>query len=316
MKRPFSFSWCCLFFILPLLGEAQYWDLVQPDRQMLFNQGGNDLNWVISIDSVQVTGTDTVHFPYRILTGDELSTGCRNFQSLSWLGEQILERANGDFVYFNRRGDSILVRPAAPLNASWKMMDLPNGARLEADVIQVDDLGANPIPDTLKTVRLQALTNGGIPILSHPAHELRLKWSRTLGWQTTVDFRTFPDSIERLWFEGARNPVVGRPLPTHAEVYDLGVGNEFHYVDSYSSYTSNGSNSYTRYYKRFILDQVISPTMVTYTDSIVEVKYAYDYYSGADTTYDKYVQTTQVVIDTAMPEPLALFAIPHWWMFP
>lgn len=104
MKPPLIFF--CFLCLSTLSLHAQRWDLVQPDRELIFAYQDSLLNYQLLMDSTQVLGGDTVHYPYRILEEIDYSYVCFDPQRISWAGEYMLEQPGGKYVFFNQLGDS------------------------------------------------------------------------------------------------------------------------------------------------------------------------------------------------------------------
>lgn len=263
---------CCLSILFVGGVAAQQYTLIQSDLGLTFKDSQDKIRYVIHIDSMNTSGGDTVFFPYRIVDpAYDWQTSCRNPRDTAWLGTQVVKHSSGSYTFFNAHNDSIHVHPMQPQGASWRMMDLPNGAYLEAAVSSVAAGNMLGLADSLKTVTVQAKTAGG-GFLSHPANGFQFTLSQKFGWQDAPLLHLFPDSLTTYSVTGALKDQLGIYVPDKAAAFDQDIGDEYHYELRRFSYGGYDSSVWTRWMKRIILDKQVTANNIIYTDSIAWVE--------------------------------------------
>ena len=147
----------------------------------------------------------------------------------SILGQKVLQKASGDFIFFNKNGDSIYIRPNYPIMQSWKCVNLPDNCYLNATIIQVSEDTVLGVPDSVKTIILQAKNAGGQNI-SHNFNGKEIHISKSFGFTLIYDLVRFPDDTAAYRLEGKSSPAIGYQDFSIEECYDFDVGDEFHYM--------------------------------------------------------------------------------------
>ncbi len=142
---------------------------------------------LIWVDSVTANGGDSIFYFYRTIR-DTAAGACMDTLGPSWLGKMMIRQSNGDERYFNRYGDTILIRTHAPVGTSWILAKNIHGRVYEGTVSQ-SGLTFN---DSFKTITIQAFENG-VPVNDWYNQKI-LQLSKKHGWLTALDFYTFPYS--------------------------------------------------------------------------------------------------------------------------
>lgn len=175
----------------------------------------------IHIDSVAVSGTDTIYWNYPILRIN--SQSILDTIAPSWVGRYSVLRQNGDEVYFNAVLDSIVFRNYLPLNSTWKMYNFPNGDYIRAKISSISFLSVGPISDTVKTISLQHY-NSSNQAISGNFNGLSFGVSRNNGFTQLFDFYNFPND-NFTWTRTSAHRL------TYGEVFDFAVGDEYHSLE-------------------------------------------------------------------------------------
>src|SRR5436309_12088894 len=105
-----------LFFLASYCSSAQNYKPLQPGKMPFFTNGNHYLRGM-RIDSVRTMGSDTVYYPYHTPRG---YYGCGSWAALdtmggSWLGKKVIQKPNGDFLFDNMWGDTVLIKTRAHL---------------------------------------------------------------------------------------------------------------------------------------------------------------------------------------------------------
>lgn len=239
MKKQFLI-FCFVF--LATVSYTQNYQLIQPayEQHFLFvdaiNTSPNYEREIrsIRIDSVATQGTETHYYNYKILEENFTTINCgAQHSDSSWLGHQIIQSNNGDYVFFNQALDSILIQSLAPLNSTWVLYEFGNGDYIEATVSSIDTATILGNLDSVKTLSLQAKDASNNTII-HPMNNEVLQFSKQNGWIQFFNFHTFPNSPVPYHLVGSSAQAnVGISPPTQANIFDFNIGDEIHTAGEY-----------------------------------------------------------------------------------
>lgn len=143
----------------------------------------------------------------------------------------------------NLNGDSILIKTEASVNDTWKVMDLDNGAYVEAKVTNIDNNVAivnnfsNNTYDDVKTIVFNAKDVNG-NAMNHIINGKSIETSKKHGLYKGVSFLNFPLDTANYKLTGFDdgNGLKGYDNYTNIDNYKLivypgHVGSEFHYKE-------------------------------------------------------------------------------------
>jgi hypothetical protein len=172
-------------------GDTTYYLSKIPSSNSYIYADSNNLR-VIYTDSVQVIGSDKHNYFYRTIRPQYPNTNfyCFDTVGASWMGKYSITKSNGDELYFNFKGDTILIRTQATLNDTWRITTDTNGVEIWGTFTQVYYSTIDYQIDTIKVITLQAYANG-IPIV-HPHNNQELKLSKNHGFLTAFEWNYFP----------------------------------------------------------------------------------------------------------------------------
>jgi hypothetical protein len=286
-----------LSFVLVLscyFGHAQNYQCLQPGSQRFFLNGNGYIR-AMRIDSVRMSGTDTVFYPYHTERGAYYSCGS-GLQQLdstggSWLGKKVIEQADGTFLFDNIWNDTAIIKTQAHLGDSWILFNDTTQISYKATVTGVDTMTILGSSDSIKRITIEA-DSGGVVNPLDPVNNFQIILSKNNGFVLVFDLYTFPyhrpDTINahRQFFDyyldlilgnaGTSDVVCFSPLPnapdtvnsvfrlfafhnpTLMEIYDFTVGDVYESND----YNFLGSTGYT---SENILDTVLSKTTTPYS---------------------------------------------------
>ena len=228
------------------------------------------------LDSVHFQSGDSIFYSYMAFRDtsivNQYPLPCTDTTKGSILGRKVLRRPDGTFKFFNRYSDTIILKPSASLNETWKIIGLPNNCYLEAKVTGKALETFLGISDSVKTITLQAKNQSGISI-SHPMNGKVIKLSKSYGLTEFYDVYYFPNSATQYSLYGKSYPVIGFQDPTAEEIYNWPVGAVFHYRD-YGGYCFNDNINSEKselppqyYYDNYTIKTILQKTVTT--DSIV-----------------------------------------------
>ncbi len=179
-----------LFLLVSFACNAQNWECVQHGVKRYFTNSNHYLRG-IRIDSVKVSGTDTVLYSYRTPRGNYDNNQVLDSNGGSWIGKIIKSTPNGDFIFENYWGDSVIIKSLANLNDSWNFYGNALGVHYEAVVTSLDSATLFGKLDSVKTISIVA-KNGATLAPSIPLNNTKIKWSKAHGFIQLVDFYMFP----------------------------------------------------------------------------------------------------------------------------
>lgn len=194
----------------------------------------------LRIDSVKVD-IDSVFYPFTTI--QEVSENCFSPYKASWIGEKVVVKPDGTNLFFNRDGDTIILKTRARLNESWIAFQHGNDFRVKATVQSVGLNTFLGLTDSVKTISL-TVTDQNENTLEHPLNNMELKISKNYGFVETLNFNLFPDievhhtqeQLETYSLVGLTNPEVGVQNLTWFEVNDFQPGDELHVLEESSSW--------------------------------------------------------------------------------
>ena len=305
-----------LFMLSFLPSKAQNYRCFQPGSVQYFLNGKDYLRGM-RIDSVRVSGSDTIYYPYHTPRGYYMCTypGLLDSTGGSWLGKRVVEQPNGDFLFDNFWNDTVLIKTQANTGDSWTFFRDTTSFSYVATVVAEDTMTILGVLDSVKTISIQS-DSVGATYPADPVNGLSFKLSKNHGFVQIFDLYTFPyhrpDSmwINRIFFDYYMDLTFGDTmtsdvtcypgyvalpdtnntifkqiqfsLPTTAQMYNIDSGDVFEYV----TYYNNGGDGYA-----------VQATIDTYLTRSVSGSYAnwrvkeriYNYsltVSGYGLTYD------------------------------
>ncbi len=221
-----------ILFILPLLWvnllTAQDYQHICTPGTTLYKSVNNDIG-AFRRDSVQPSGNnDTVFISYRAIQ-QGISYACFDTTNGSVLGRKILKKANGWFFFFNFGLDSIRINTQAPVNGSWKFVDLPDKGYIQATVTEITNDNILGVTDPVKVITLQAKDSNNVNI-SHLLNQRSIKLSQHYGLSRMLNVPLIPNDTILYDLAGKSNPLLGIQELTWQQIYNYSVGDEFHYT--------------------------------------------------------------------------------------
>lgn len=227
--RNYGFLACLL--LLPLWMEAQQWQNICAPGVTRFSNPDTHLA-SFRLDSAKlVPGTvyDTQYYSYPTLHKLEGQV-CYDTVTGSVLGNRVIRRINGTFVFFNRSGDSIYLKTDAALQQSWRMIALPSQAYLQATVTGISTDTICGLPDQVKVITLQA-KNASNQNIQHLFNNRTIELSGTYGIKRIFCLPDFPTDTIPWILAGKDTPPVGLQDFSLADACNYDVGDEFHTME-------------------------------------------------------------------------------------
>jgi len=177
-----------IILFISFFSVAQEYNCLQ-QRVKPFYTNGNGYLRGMRIDSISVSGSDTIYHPYHTPRGQYLylldSTGG------SWLGKNVIKHANGAFVFDDIWHDSVVIKTQAILGDSWVFYRDTTNVSYKATVTLVDTMTIMGAIDSVKAIAIEADTNGHINS-SDPVNNFEIILSKAHGFVQVFDLYTFP----------------------------------------------------------------------------------------------------------------------------
>jgi len=206
-------------------------------------------------------GGDTIFYTYATIH-DTMAT-CFDTTKGSIFGRKVYRQSGLlRFLFFNKFNDTIYVSAKAQLNDAYRFAKLTSATYLEATVVAIEpDTVMGVIDDVLK-IELQAKRNDGTPI-SNPWNGKYLKLSKHYGLSRTFDMTNVPFDTSYYIIVGKQHPVIGLQDFGWKDIYNLSIGDIFHYSGYLISTTGGPSSTWKE------IQTVFSKTTYGANDSVL-----------------------------------------------
>lgn len=237
MRKAFL-SFCLLY---AFVCQAQDYRLIDPSRINYYKY--SDKIHSVRIDSVQISGSDTLLDNYKIWEYEFPWDGCINHNDTNFFLDRIIIKTNGDYIIYNENEDTLLIKPRSNLNSQWILYRYPNGDKLNATVISVSSGTYFGIPDSIKTIVLQAVNSIGNPI-ANPFNGKKIKIGRNTGLIQFFKTLDFPADTTSFVLQGKSNPQIGTVGLTYSDIKNWDVGDIFHYSGSWNNGSGDAMYNY------------------------------------------------------------------------
>lgn len=228
------------FVLLATFSYAQNYQLIQPanEQHFLFINTSTSLLYQreirsIRIDSITTQGAENYYYNHKILEDNYTGSCLADHNDSSWVGHQIIEASNGDYIFFNKELDSILIQTLSPLNSTWVLYEFGNGNYVEATISAFDTANILNAIDSIKVITLQ-VKDASNNLVTHPVNGQTMEFSKENGWIQFLNFHEFPNSTIPYTLVGSSaQPNVGIQNPTKADFFNFNVGDEIHTAGEY-----------------------------------------------------------------------------------
>jgi hypothetical protein len=274
LKLPLFFA---ILFSIPVL--AQDFRCIVPDEDRFFMDGTMLGLRVIDSDTNSVGIIHNFQYDVRAVSFGDASgcnpvTSCEEnpftevyFTQLgaSWMGKAMLEKSDGNNIFLNFNGDTIVINTLAGLNESWSVYHWGDTAKLDATVTEISTETVLGVSQFVKTISFQAYDSSGVEI-AHPLNAVEWKLSQFEGFTQVHSlywFPNFPDpeTLEAYqcdyWgfsgqehFSNSLIQLTSQKPPTEGEMYDFEVGDEFQFRETETSW-----NPHLRYFRCVAIDK-------------------------------------------------------------
>ncbi|MBN2668726.1 MAG: T9SS type A sorting domain-containing protein [Bacteroidales bacterium] len=218
-----------LLLSIPIFLFSQNYQAVTSNRKALFTDI-NDVVHTLKMDSVKLDGTDSIFYPFTQIRDVNGYLDCFNPFMPHWIGQKIRTQTNGNHYFYNKNGDSLLIKSTAPINATWQVM-----TGYTAEVTQLVWENVLGVMDSVKTI---SISDGNQFTTS-------IKLGRSYGFVNTGNFYLFPnlddntyyyDTFQTYELAGLSTPEIGLQNLTWFDVFDFQVGDIIHNEQTLGNY--------------------------------------------------------------------------------
>ena len=254
-----------LFVFLPAFGQD--YQAFKPDWEYYFKgvSTGN-INAVVLDSTRNFSDTVCLYNFFNLRNPVDSSVHCYNPFGASWIGLNMIITQNGDHFFFNRYGDTILLKSKSSLSDRWVMFRYPDGHYVEAKITSIDTFSFLGLTDTVKVITLMGKDQNGNDLES-ALNNKQILLSKKYGLIQGLDFYFFPgyqtddpgflinpDTVYCL--AGITQLAQGIKNITARDVFEFNIGDEFH-----TEYIHTPVGPYTRtkeYLIKKVIDKVVS----------------------------------------------------------
>ncbi|MCF8381354.1 MAG: T9SS type A sorting domain-containing protein [Bacteroidales bacterium] len=272
-NRKYYLLLLCCFWLTTIL-QAQNYSTILPNEIHLFEpiedltirdlEPGKYVRG-IKTDSLSVEGLDTIiWFQKEMVCDDNLNpydSYC--YVGPSWLGSKVILKSNGDNIFFNYHGDSILIKTRAVQNEKWILWLGDDGSYIEAEITGILLESFLEIQDSVKSITIKHYASDG-SVIDNFGGFSQIRLSKSYGLLAVFNFRDFPsnqrnEQIVIHELAGCSKDDVGLHILTNREVNDYEIGDEFHVI----------TNSYLKYpHDQYSIRKVIDKWYSSEEDSL------------------------------------------------
>lgn len=296
--------------------NAQNWETIVPNDTNYFRvvTPVPDSVWDgyvrrIYADSTIIAGNAMTNYFYPSIRDNALNV-VDTLHGDTWLGKKnIRNNLNGEEIYFNKYGDSLLIRTWSLMGDSWTLCTDNNGIEYIASVGAVVSTTLEGVPDSLKYIVINAYS-GGIPITSY-YNNFSFVLSKNHGWYQCLEIYSFPYETSPSWnkqfpilpFLNTR--IEKSVLQTDFNQLDLSwkykPGNEWIYF----SYAIPSPGSYMYEHDSIISSSLISPDTLMYSYRKKTFLHEVTAPSNGPSVITDYLYDT-ILVDTTFRHPYIL----------
>ncbi|MBI1288303.1 MAG: T9SS type A sorting domain-containing protein [Flavobacteriales bacterium] len=196
------------FTLLPLLmvlstsdSSAQNYQPINSHSLQVFYQR-SAYNWMASanmwgtrIDSISVSGQDTLYYNYPIVRDTSLENplpeySCVYWNAPNWNGAVTGILQSGQAWFSNELGDSVKIDHSLLPNQNWLAYQYPNGDSLIGTVESIQIIEDDWVTDSVKTISFKHISLG--EIVPDPINFITIELFKDHGFRKMVDFLKFP----------------------------------------------------------------------------------------------------------------------------
>ncbi|HLO91419.1 MAG TPA: hypothetical protein VK172_09665, partial [Lentimicrobium sp.] len=239
---------------------AQNWECMKTDDEYYYGKlqisqpPQNDTSMVlyetIAIDSVYSESDNTVYRNHQSIKESE-NYSCYITTGPSFLGNKAFSDNAGFFHFISNSNDTLHIKSNAQQGENW-VFYLNSSSNLKI-IAYIDTIVYDAsifLPDSVKIIKFFAQNFQGDSI-QHSINNKSLRIGKNHGFISIFDFRIFPGNINKYNLVGTKNSIKGYKNFGAAEIWDMEIGDEFHFL----RYVSSSSCPSATYYIRKVINK-------------------------------------------------------------
>lgn len=220
-----------VFFITNTAIYGQNWECIKTGDEYYYG-GKQDTVLILSrsirIDSTKMINGRLFYYNHQALT-DGYYSGCYETDGPSFLGKQSYLDISGNYHFINNNNDTLRIYPLAGKNDSWLFYKNDNKNTQIIATVDTIKFDSNFISDSIKIIKFQAQNLNGENI-NHNINNRIIAISKNYGFWLLFDFRLCPYTIYNHKLYGIKNLKKGYRNFGVEEIWDMEIGDEFHYI--------------------------------------------------------------------------------------
>jgi hypothetical protein len=253
-----------------------------------------DSTYGFSIDSLTVSGNDSLFFPYNKV-GEIIPTDlCEFWGPLEcwahnrpiWIGFEISTDNQGGYQFLTNAGE-MLTFDFNIQQGDSTLFYQDDEQQFHLNCVDRDTATILAIADSIKYFNILHLDDAGNPVLNSPLHNLPLRIGKELGLIDFIRIDHFPNILEHVTLIGNKSPMAGRINITNADLHDHQPGDIIQYHDYYNQDPGPPWENYSKYIRHHYLERTDTPDSIIY--KVARLTFNIDSASGVyDTIFQKY----------------------------
>jgi hypothetical protein len=282
-----------LLFLLVTFSDAyaQNWECIKTDDEYYYGESGAMvvLSETIRIDSIY---SESDNIFYRNHKAIDKNSSCNNPNGPSFLGKKAFSDNAGNFYFINIYDDTLHIKSTARKDENWVfyLKSLSN-IKIIAYIDTIVFDSSLLFPDSVKIIRFYAQTIQG-DSSEHGINNKTISIGKNHGFISLFDYRIFPVYITKYSLVGTKNTNKGYRNFGAAEIWDMEIGDEFHFLESVSSSCSNST-----YYIRKVLDK-------RETDNVLYLDFSESAFHSSECSADEFYPTRHYTETINFENPL------------
>lgn len=238
----YSLSAILFFTLLAQVALGQDYKALKTNAEYFFVDSSSRDIIAMRIDSIRIFGNDTYYYNFKQVR--PVDNGCYTIGGSSWLGDQVVEKSNGVFVF--------TVNPASPpdsvhiyyihtrseINQPWLFYHFHiDNEYIEARLSEIKLMSFLELTDSVRVISLTRKDAAG-QIIEDQVNTQKILLSKNYGLIRLVKFDEIPyyDLYKFYDLVGKTNPETGITNLKTQQIYDFEPGDEFHSVYFSRSY--------------------------------------------------------------------------------
>jgi hypothetical protein len=210
-----------IFMLVMLKSIAQTpYELFNSKSEQFYSSSSSGSLKGLKPDSTKVMVGDSIYYHYRI---HGTTNTCTNARKIAWIGSRTIRKGNGDWLFFNKLNDTILIKPYATNGTQWIYYRFTNGDYIKATMgAVIYATSYHTFSDSIKTITFQCYNASNAPIANSYNNQI-LKIGRTQGLLSSGDYYNFPSNV------ASYQRVFAKRLK-RKDIYDNLVGDQYQRV--------------------------------------------------------------------------------------